>query len=141
MVVADIMTGNPVTVRPDQTLHKAIWMMQQVGCHHLPVISSNFHVVGIVTEKDCRVALRIPHLPSDAMEPDHPARQATVRSWMSPAPIIVEPDTPAEEAARLMLSHAVSCLPVMRGETLVGIITTSDILAAFIRISKNVPVA
>lgn len=140
MVVADIMTGDPVTIRPDQTLHKAIWLMQQVGCHHLPVISSNGHVIGIVTEKDCRVALRIPHLPSDDMGSDHPARHEAVRSWMSPAPIIVEPDTPVEEAARLMLAHAVSCLPVMRGETLIGIITTSDILAAFIRMSKNVPV-
>ena len=141
MVVADIMTSDPVTIRPDQTLHNAIELMQQVGCHHLPVISSNGHIIGIITEKDCRVALRIPHLPSEAIEPDSAARQATVRSWMSPAPIIVEPDTPVQEAARLMLAHAVSCLPVMRGETLVGIITTSDILAAFIRMSNNVPVA
>jgi acetoin utilization protein AcuB len=52
---------------------------------------------------------------------------------MTPAPIIVEPDTSAAEAARLMLVNQISCLPVMRGETLIGILTSSDIFMAFIR--------
>jgi predicted transcriptional regulator len=51
---------------------------------------------------------------------------------MTPAPTVVEPGTSADEAARLMLMHEIGCLPVMRSETLVGIITRSDILLAFI---------
>jgi CBS domain-containing protein len=53
---------------------------------------------------------------------------------MSPAPIIIEPDSSVEEAARLMLTHHIGCLPVMRGETLVGIITTSDLVIALINL-------
>ena len=57
---------------------------------------------------------------------------------MTPAPIIVEPNTPAAEAARLMLVNHIGCLPVMRSETLVGIITKSDILMAFMNIYNRI---
>jgi acetoin utilization protein AcuB len=53
---------------------------------------------------------------------------------MTPAPIVVEPDASVVKAAQLFLNHRISCLPVMRDETLVGIITTSDILVAFVRL-------
>ena len=56
---------------------------------------------------------------------------------MSPAPIMIEPDATATEAARLMLTHRIGCLPVMRGETLVGIITRSDILIAFMTLQRR----
>jgi len=65
------------------------------------------------------------------------ANHLPVRAIMTPAPIIVEPNTSADEAARLMLVNHISCLPVMRGETLVGIITTSDILMAFMTMHKR----
>jgi CBS domain-containing protein len=56
---------------------------------------------------------------------------------MSPAPIVVEPSAPAEEAVRLMLMNRIGSLPVMRSETLIGIVTKSDILLAFMRLSQN----
>jgi predicted transcriptional regulator len=52
---------------------------------------------------------------------------------MTPAPIIIEPHAPVVQAARLMLVNHISSLPVMRSETLVGIVTKSDILVAFMR--------
>jgi len=56
---------------------------------------------------------------------------------MTPAPIVVEPNAAASEAARLMLTHRIGCLPVMRVETLVGVITRSDILVAFMNIHQH----
>jgi acetoin utilization protein AcuB len=46
--------------------------------------------------------------------------------------ITVTPETPIEEAARLMLLHRIGSLPVLRGTALVGIITETDILQAFV---------
>jgi len=76
---------------------------------------------------------------SDTKAPENSSLVNTLRvsHSMTPAPIIVEPDAPAHEAARLMLEHVIGCLPVMRGETLVGIITRSDLLMAFMHLSQK----
>jgi CBS domain-containing protein len=137
MNVADMMTARPVTIFQNDTLRQALESMVRISCHHLPVLSEEGHIVGIITDRDCRLALKTPAFPSESRDQAEAASQLMVRNYMTPAPIIVEPDMPADEAARLMLTHHVSCLPVMRGETLVGIITTSDILMAFIRMSKR----
>jgi CBS domain-containing protein len=112
-------------------------MMREIGCHHLPVISTEKHLIGVLSTRDCEQAL------GESLEKSGPvvnlalANAVPVSLVMTPAPIIVEPDAPAHEAARLMLEHYIGCLPVMRGETLIGIITRSDLLMAFMALSKH----
>lgn len=131
MNISDIMTHKPVTVRLDNSLRDALEMMERVGCHHLPVLSKEGHLIGIISDRDCRTALNSPHIMRERWQDEELANNLPIRAMMTPAPIVVAPEAPAEEAARLMLSNQISCLPVMRDETLVGIITRSDILAAF----------
>lgn len=135
--VADIMTAKPVTVRHDGTLRQALEMMERHTCRHLPVVSVDGHLVGIVSDRDCRLALNSPHLMRERWQDEEVTRLTSIVKIMTPAPVIAEPDMPAHEAARLMLAHHISALPVMRGETLVGIVTTSDILMAFLRSAQT----
>jgi acetoin utilization protein AcuB len=93
--------------------------------------------MGILTDQDCRVALDAPLLPQEEGDHIKLARQIQVQAAMSPAPIIVEPDARIEEAVYLMYRHHVSSLPVMLDETLMGIVTTSDILVAFLKIRER----
>lgn len=137
MNVADIMTANPVTITKGSSVYSALDVMSQVGCHHLPVIGSEGHLIGIISANDCRRALDWPLLWHDHWREDSRARAITVGSMMTTAPIVIEPDAPVYEAARLMLEQDIRCLPVMRAETLVGILTTSDILMAFINTTKR----
>jgi acetoin utilization protein AcuB len=132
MYVKDIMTASPATIRHDETLADALRIMQQIDCRHLPVISREGHLIGIVSDRDCRLALNSPHILRERSQDTDVIQQTRVATIMSPAPIIVEGNFPAHEAARLMLENHISALPVMRGETLIGIITTSDIMMAFI---------
>jgi acetoin utilization protein AcuB len=134
MNVSEIMTSNPVVVYQGETLDVALKKMWQVGCHHLPVLNRERQVMGILTDQDCRVALYAPLLPPVEGEHVELARQIQVQSAMSPAPIIVEPNVRIEEAVSLMYRHHVSSLPVMLDETLVGIVTTSDIMVAFLKV-------
>lgn len=129
MNVTDIMTLNPVTITPDKTVSHALQKMQEIECHHLPVISKNKHLIGIISDYDCHIAL----------SNISPKKQAIFRvnKAMIPAPIVIAPDAPVEVAAQLMLNNNIRCLPVMLEETLVGIITTSDLLIAFIHMSKD----
>lgn len=132
MNVSDIMTWRPATIHPDKSLRDALDIMDDLGCHHLPVVSGAGHLVGILSESDCRVALNVAHTERHHWENSEKAFQVRIRTVMTPAPIIVEANVTSDEAARLMLINHIGCLPVMRGETLIGIITRSDILMAFI---------
>jgi acetoin utilization protein AcuB len=137
MNVVDIMTANPVTIRSDKPLRIALELMQEHTVKHLPVISTNGHVVGVVSDRDCRYALNSPYIMRDKWQDEALADTLQIRAVMTPAPIIIEPNATASEAARLMLTHRIGCLPVMRGETLVGIITRSDLLVAFMTIHEH----
>lgn len=137
MNVAEIMTSKPTTIRHNGTLGQALTLMEEIGCRHLPVMSAQDHLIGIVSDRDCRLALNSPHLLRERWQDDVVTNQTVVSAIMTPAPIVVEPDTSIYEATRLMLNNHISALPVMRGETLVGIVTTSDLLMAFLRYANH----
>ncbi|MEP7291535.1 MAG: CBS domain-containing protein [Chloroflexota bacterium] len=136
MNVCDVMTSRPTTVMSDTTIAEALKTMRGLGCHHLPVMSVEKHLIGVISFHDCQRVLgdSLPGMKSPLNSTY--SSQMPVSSAMTAAPIIVEPDAPAYEAARLMLEQFIGCLPVMRGETLVGIITCSDLLMAFMHLSQ-----
>jgi len=137
MNVIDVMTANPVTIRPNQPLRAAIERMESVHCKHLPVISQSGHLVGVISDRDCRYALNSPFATTEHTRQEDLADKLIVRDVMTAAPIIIEAHIPASEAARLMLTHRIGCLPVMRAETLIGITTRSDLLVAFMNVHRR----
>lgn len=137
MNVSDIMTAKPVSIHQNGTLRQALELMEDSHFRHLPVLNSEGQLVGILSDRDCRTALNSPHILRERWQDEELAETLRVRTIMSPAPIVIEPDAEADEAARLMLDNHISCLPVILGETLVGIVTTSDILAAFREIYRR----
>ncbi len=137
MNVLDIMTASPFTIRVDKPLREALELMKEHQFKHLPIISQSGHLVGVVSDRDCRHALNSPFVMRERWQDDELLNKLVVRAVMTPAPIIVEPQAAADEAARLMLTHRIGCLPVMRGETLIGIVTRSDLLVAFMTIHKR----
>ena len=139
MKIADIMTRNPVRIRSDRTLRDALQVMEENEFHHLPVLSADDHLVGIITERDCRLALHLPDIVREYWQNEDLVDHLSVGSVMTVAPIIVEPDTLVVDAAQSLLVHYVSCLPVMRGETLIGIVTLTDILIAFVKMYRPTP--
>ena len=137
MNVIDIMTPNPITVRYERPLRDALELMEAHHIKHLPAISGSGHVAGVISDRDCRYALNSPFIMRERWQDDALINHVQIRAVMSAAPIVVEPHAPAVEAARLMLTHEIGCLPVMRGETLVGILTRSDLLIAFMALTKR----
>ena len=132
MNVSEIMTERPATVRLHTSLREVLDLMQQIGCHHVPVLNTENHVIGIISDRDCRLAMNSPYIMHERWQDESLAKNLTARMIMVPAPIVISPEAKAEDAAALMLKRQISCLPVMRDETLVGIVTRSDILMAFV---------
>lgn len=136
MHVASAMTANPVTIRKQATLSEALALMQSMECHHLPVTGNDDTVIGILTDGDCYRAMGKVNA-EDGWQGDADAQRLRVSQAMTSAPIVVEPEFPLSTAVELMLRHHISCVLVMRSESLVGILTTFDILYTYLRICSD----
>lgn len=131
------MTENPISIRADKSLRAALQVMDDNRVKHLPVISGQGHLIGIISDRDCRHALNSPFIMRERWQDEELTIRLKVRSVMTAAPIVAEPNTSAEELVRHMLNHGIGCLPIMRAETVVGIVTRSDILVAFMNIHRH----
>ena len=60
LTVSDLMTINPDTVNPDTPLGEVINIMKVGGCRQLPVVDAKGKVIGIVTDRDVRLAMNSP---------------------------------------------------------------------------------
>jgi acetoin utilization protein AcuB len=112
------MTKDPVTATGEDLLIQARLKMQKGGFRRLPVVSDG-QLVGIITDRDMR---------------EHAGYldRTEVKAVMSKKPITVTPATTVEAAAQLLLKQKIGGLPVVEKGRLVGMITTSDILQAFL---------
>jgi acetoin utilization protein AcuB len=116
------MTTDVITIKPDSDIKSAISVMRKHSIRHLPVIEDKAFV-GLVSMGDLKQAIltsMIEHL--------------NVKDMMIVKPITITSDTPLEKAARIIYEKNIGCLPVLDNGKLVGIITTNDILRAFIEI-------
>jgi acetoin utilization protein AcuB len=134
MLVKERMTRNPITVRPEAPVTEAQALMKREKIHHLPVLDRDGRLAGIVTEKDLLYASPSPATTLSVYEMTSLLAKLAVDKVMSPKPFTVTEDVPLEEAARIMADRNIGGLPVMRGTTLVGIITESDLFRVFIEL-------
>ena len=139
MNVGELMTKQPVTIQQEATLRTALETMEQTGCHHMPVVNHLGTLTGVITSHDCRQALNLPILVRHQWQDNKLLDLLPVTVIMTLAPRVVQESTLAEEAIYMMLDNHIGCLPVMRGKTLVGIVTTTDFLRAFAKHLKRQP--
>jgi acetoin utilization protein AcuB len=120
MQMLHVMTRHPETVGLDDVLLKAKELMDAGGFRRLPVIKDG-QVVGILTERDLR-------------EHSGDLKSTKVDAAMRTPVVTVDSKTSVEQAARLMLANKIGGIPVVDAGKLVGIVTTSDLLRAFLNV-------
>jgi acetoin utilization protein AcuB len=126
------MTRNPVFVHPDISVTEARSLMDKEKIGKLPVLDKNNTLVGIVTRKNMLKAGPSPATSLDMYEISYLLAKLKVEKIMERNVITVNENEVVEEAARIMADKDISCLPVMKGNLLVGIITSKDLLGVFI---------
>lgn len=126
LMVSDIMRSTPLAVRQNEGLNQAMVLMADYNIRHLPVIDSEGDLQGIISDRDIlNAVLRLrPWKLVERME--NPWREVRVTAVMTKTPEVISPDTPLAEASRILLENKISCLPVVDGNRLVGVITESD---------------
>lgn len=131
MLVRDWMTKDPLIVAPDTPIEKAIRIMRSNRVRHLPVVKEDETITGIVTQTDLLQASPSPATSLSVWEINFLLARMQVRDAMTRKVIVVSEECPLEEAAMVMAENKIGCLPVARGQRLVGIITETDLFNIF----------
>ena len=115
MNIRDVMTPNPRTISPDETIQNAARIMRDLDTGVVPVVD-NGRPVGMVTDRDIVV-----RAVADG-QLNRPVRDIVTGSVVS-----ASPEMSTREAADLMGEHQVRRLPVVENERLVGIVSIGDL--------------
>lgn len=134
MNVRDLMTTSPITVGPETPVLDARQLMIDKRFRHV-LIADGPKLLGIVTDRDIRLNLPSPATSLSVWEINYLLARLTVASVMTKSLVTVSPRQDSREAALLMLDHKIGALPVVDGGQLVGIITETDLLRAYVKAS------
>jgi CBS domain-containing protein len=143
----DIMTKDVITVRPEVSVTELALLLASHGISGAPVVDDDGRLIGVVTENDLIDQKKKIHIPTvvtilDSVfyleNPDRVEKEmrkmagVTVRDIYSRAAVTVTEETPIDEIATIMAEKKIHTLPVMRGESLVGIIGKRDVIKTLI---------
>jgi len=134
MKVSDLMTTSPITVGPETPVLDVRQLMIDKRFRHV-LITEGPKLLGIVTDRDIRLNLPSPATSLSVWEINYLLAQLTVASVMTESLVTVSPRQDTREAALLMLDHKIGALPVVDGGQLMGIITETDLLRAYVKAS------
>ncbi len=124
------MTRKVWTVKPRDSVAHALAILKKHRINQLPVID-NRKIVGIITDRDLRNAATISAMLVGIMESDKPVR-LSVEAVMTRKVLTLNCQSSLLRAAQLLRRKRIGAVPITDGDSLIGIITRSDILDAFI---------
>ena len=130
MKVVDVMTKDPLTIGPSETVGEAEELMTENGIRQLPVVK-NSDLIGIITDRDVRSFLA-----GSSVSPPNEREQALrtqVSDLMTTNPLTLAPDDELQDAVELLVEQKIGGVPVVdAAEGLVGIVTYVDVLRCFL---------
>lgn len=153
MNASDVMTRNVITIDPDSTVLQAARLMLQHHISGLPVIDKSGNLVGVLSEGDflrrreTRTERRRSRWIEFLMGPGKIAAEYThthgskVGEVMSTELKTVDENAALEDIIELMEHYRIKRVPVMSGNTLVGIVTRSNLMHAMVSMARVTPAA
>ncbi len=142
MKVREIMTREVVTVGPEAELRDVAKVLVDNGISGLPVCGAQRELLGIVSEGDILVKEGGPRtqdrgflgrLSGTASKNVRKTRAVKVREAMTSPAVTISPHASVAEAARRMSDLGIKRLPVVQNRKLVGIVSRTDLVRAFVR--------
>lgn len=139
LTIAEIMTREPYTLGPDDTLATARQMLAEHHIRHIPIVSAAGALLGVVSQRDVLAA-------SDTTVLSHSSGNP-FEGYVALSTIMSTPVQTADESASLrgaalhLLKNKVGCLPVLRKGRLVGIITDADFVAVAVNLMEQLEAA
>ncbi|WP_028574223.1 CBS domain-containing protein [Desulfonatronovibrio hydrogenovorans] len=144
----DIMTKNPIVVRPETEIPEAAKLLLEKNINGIPVVNDQNELVGIICQSDLVAMQRKIPVPSlftlfDSLLPlgstskmDREIKKiaaARVEDAMTPSPVHVGEDTGLEDLAEIMVNKKFHTLPVVENGRLVGVVGKADVLKTLMK--------
>lgn len=129
LVVRELMTARPCCVEPETTALDLVRRFHAKGFRHLLVTDPAGRLLGVISDRDVLRCLGPEKRPNQEA-----LAQLRADELMSTDLVTVSPETPVERAAGLIVEQGISCLPVVSGGTLKGILTNTDLHIALGRL-------
>lgn len=131
MIIEEIMKTKVLSLKPENTIEDAIALMANNKIRHLPIINDEQQLIGLVTDRDIKDAT-----PSIFYVGEHRDElQKPLENIMKTDIITGHPLDFVEEAAALFHEHHIGCMPILKGNRLVGIITETDLLHTLVELT------
>jgi CBS domain-containing protein len=113
---SQVMVREVVCVTPETPVREALALMLTDSIRHL-LVTSGKRLVGVVSDRDIA---------------DPATHSKVIEAVMTTPPITCAPDTSVGRLAELMVANTIDSVPILRGEKLVGIVTSTDLLRLLI---------
>ncbi len=129
--VSNIMTRQVLTLTPDNTLHDADRLFKQRKFRHIPIVSAEEgKLIGILSRTDLLRLSFADHFGEDgeALADTAVYNMLTIEQVMIGSPVVVQADQSIKEVAEILAEREFHALPVVQDTTLVGIVTTTDLI-------------
>ncbi len=140
LTVADIMTREPYALGPDDSLADARNLMAQHHIRHIPVLTGNGVVAGMVSQRDI-LAAEDSSVLTAAGSTAEPDRHVALSAIMTSPVHSIDEHASLRGTAMHLQQNKLGCLPVLRDGKLVGIITDSDFVTIAISLMEQLEAA
>jgi CBS domain-containing membrane protein len=126
MTVKELMSRELYTLKPTDTVYQARQLMVNKQIRHIPVVDEQEQLIGLLSQRDVLAASISTLAELETQEREELESGILINQIMTHNVVIAEEDTNLLNATQFMLSQKQGCLPVLRGEQLVGILTETD---------------
>lgn len=134
MLVGERMSRPIITTTANVPIPEAHKLMRDRNIRRLPVVNEKGKLVGIISNYDILNASPSPATSLSIWEMNYLINEIKVKDVMTKDIITVDEDDTIEKAARIMADNKVGGLPVMRGDSPVGVITETDLFKIFLEL-------
>ncbi|WP_027964234.1 acetoin utilization AcuB family protein [Halalkalibacillus halophilus] len=131
MLVEEIMSDKIITLHAEDKIEEALVLLNENHIRHIPVVNSDQHVIGILSDRDIRDAA--PSVLEQNQNQD--ILKNKVSSIMTSPVITVHPLDFIEDVASIFYEHEIACVPVTKNNQLIGIVTEKDLLYRLIQLT------
>lgn len=131
MIIENVMKKDVVTLTENDTIEKALQTVKDKKIRHIPIVDYEYNLIGLVTDVDLKQATPSIFRANEFMEDF----QKPLKDIMRQEIITAHPLDFMEEIAAVFYEHNISCVPVLRGQKLVGIITETDLLHTYVELT------
>ncbi len=139
--VAEIMTREPYTLGPDDTLQDAARLMSEHHIRHIPVVNGEGAVVGLVSHRDVLASSDSRLVAGDDSVENRDTAYVALSAVMTSPVQTVDEHEELRAVAALLHQQKIGCLPVTRDNDLVGIISASDFLEVAMSLMEQLELA